>query len=500
LTSRTETSATDHVRHSEETQKDKEERVVKLAWIALIWGVLLAPILMTFAHPSTAGPAYYSPAVPVHHVPSGPLAPLLIFMAQYGLLFVGAAAILLAIRIPRPLNAGLGIWAGAMLMTLGPFMAMFFGTEPGLRSAVIRIPILFTAVFMLPNPGVDWFIRRCKGAIEFYTAFTFAALVVARDWVMSTGGSFIPGLDIRLHGIAGHANNFAIMLLVYLILGWIVPARSTRERFFLVMIVTALVLSQSKTILGVTVIIYLIRFFYLSGSVRFIAPYLAALGATIVAIVATAVSPQWPERLIDQIFTEDEVTLTGRTNVWSFTTELWRENPIFGHGVNLWNQSMQLDFAASYGWLPEHAHNQFYQTLGESGLVGVAGLIVFTIALVSYAIRYHSWTRGASIALVAALLIRAVTELSMHGDVGESFFAFFVTFAAFVLISVEVSETGRATTSIHSQSEVAEQKQSDQDRRLVPGGAFYAPSAGFPDRIRTIHPTSATFTGRNARS
>ena len=435
----------DESRQGGQVQDPEQMRLVKLAWLALIWGVLLAPMFMTFAHPGTAGPEFYSAAEPVQRVPSGPLAPLLILLAQYGLLGIGAAAVIIAVRVPKPLTSGLGLWLGAMLMTMGPFLAMFFGAEPGLRSAIVRIPIIFTAAFLLPSPGVDWFVRRCKGVIEFYTAMSLGAMLVAQQWVLTTdyAGSIIPGISIRLHGIAGHANNFALLLLVYLIIGWIVPARTVRERLMLGMILTALVLTQSKTIFLVTAIVYVIRLFYMSGMTRLLAPYLLAVGATTTALVATFINPRWPGELVSQIFTEDVVTLTGRTNVWEFTTELWRENPIFGYGVNLWDQRMALDFASMYGWLPEHAHNQFYQTLGEAGLVGLTGLLIFTVILIMYAVRHHSWTRGASLALVVTLLVRAITELSMHGDLGESFFAFFVTFAALIVISAEAPETVR---------------------------------------------------------
>lgn len=431
-----------NVHQTDSQESNSVDWIVKFAWLSLIWGVVLAPILMTIAYSETAGPAYYSHVAPVVHTESGPLSGVMLMTAQFGLLAVGAGAIVLAVRFPRPLTSGLGIWLGAIALMIGPFFSSFFGTEMGVSTALLRLPILFSAAFFLPSPGLNWFIRRCRGAIEFYTALTLIAVVILPSWVLTTGyyASLLPGIDIRLHGIAGHANNFAIMLLVYLVISWMLPAKTRWEWFWLVVVAVSLVFTQSKTVWALVALVYLVRMFYLSVGVRIVALYATTLGATVASIVLTFIRPYWTTDLIEGLFQEDVVTLTGRTNVWAWTIELWRENPAFGYGPNLWNQEMGLNFAAQYGWIPSHAHNQFVESLGESGIIGLAGLLVFFALLVNYGVHYHRLTGGATLALTLALLVRSITELPLNADIGESFFAFFVTFAVFVLISQEARQ------------------------------------------------------------
>jgi exopolysaccharide production protein ExoQ len=108
------------------------------------------------------------------------------------------------------------------------------------------------------------------------------------------------------------------------------------------------------------------------------------------------------------------LTLVGRTPIWSVAVEEWRNNPLFGYGLTIWDS----EYRARIGF-PDalHAHNQFFHSLSSAGLVGVLGLTAYAAALVWFAIRTARESNGLSVAIFILILVRSISEvpLSMVG-------------------------------------------------------------------------------------
>lgn len=319
--------------------------------------------------------------------------------------------------------SGLRLWQGAMIFSLCPLFSAWFGINPGLDniSGFIGTIIIFTAAYMLPGVPIEWFTQQLKKVILFYAYGSLLAAVVAWELVVESPytGSIIPLLDFRLHGIARHANHLGILMVFYMVLSWLPGTRLRGEYLHYPVVLAVLFLSQSKTSWASLAVAYgalwvytiftggkkeLKKWFYL-----FVSAILLASG--VLHIISSPLSHEAGSNLI---------TLTGRTEVWEIVIDLWRENPWFGYGPNLFSPDMQLQFARVLGWLPTHAHSQYYQTLGESGIIGMVGLVVFCLILIWYSFRLAPNTRGVSLAIVLLLLVRNITEPTFLNIIGST--------------------------------------------------------------------------------
>jgi O-antigen ligase len=350
-----------------------------------------------------------------------------------------------------------------MALAVGPLLSSRFGLQPNFFFGLLGIPLVFTAIYFLPPVSLTWAVRQFKRILLFYAYGSLAAALLAPRWAVEnpyTAG-LIPGFDIRLHGLVLHANLLSPYLLTYLILGWYRPSRTRWANLHQVVVLLALVLTQSKTVWIVFVLVYLIRLAYaawgLPGLQRYTA--LALLGTLFSAgTLYLANGPAWLESVEITLSGEDVTTLTGRTLIWQVTLNMWERNPLFGYGPDLWDAKMGLAYAPVVGFAAPHAHSQFYQSLGEAGIIGVVGLLVYAMALLAYGVLYGNATNGVASALVAAMLLRGITEPTLDMTPGNSgFFVHFSVFAFLMLVSRQKSaldENFRGTHGERSLSSV----------------------------------------------
>jgi exopolysaccharide production protein ExoQ len=241
----------------------------------------------------------------------------------------------------------------------------------------------------------------------------------------------LPGFEIRLHGLGAHANILSAILLSYLVLSWFSPTRFRWERLHQVVALSALILTQSKTAWIILMIAYLLRLAYARQRYA----RLALLGAALsIGAFYLALGPDWLDTAGGFWQNNQVTTLTGRTRVWQITLDLWEQNPWFGYGPDLWAGEMRTAYRALAGFAVPHAHSQFYQSLGEAGIVGVAGLFLYVMILLVYGVRYAGATAGIALILVLALLIRGVTEPPFRTILTDgNLFVHFLTFAFLIL-------------------------------------------------------------------
>jgi O-antigen ligase len=110
--------------------------------------------------------------------------------------------------------------------------------------------------------------------------------------------------------------------------------------------------------------------------------------------------------------TVDRVTtLTGRTELWRTGLEAWQRAPLTGAGPEFFET-----YATNSGqaWAGQ-AHNQLVQTLTQYGVVGLLTLVVYVVVMVQVAFQMSARTRATSVALIALLLVRSITETPLTG-------------------------------------------------------------------------------------
>lgn len=410
--------------------------LVYAAWGALIWVLGLAPAARVLASGRTFTANNYASTQLEEGVWTDLVVTLLVLGLGGGALLLG-----LALRGGSLPKAGLGLWLGAMAFAFSILLSSRFGQQPYFSPALFGLPIVLTAVYLLPPVPLSWFVKQVKKILLFYAYGSLLAALVAPRFAVQypyTKG-LIPGFDIRLHGLASHANGLAPFCLTYLILNWFSPSRTRWDRLHQVVVLLALILSQSKTIWGLLLPAYMIYLAYVVWSLAGLKRYtaLAFLGAIFSGgMLYLTTGPAWLKSVGDFLFSGEQgeqlTTLTGRTLIWQVTLSLWEQNPWFGYGLELWSGQMGLAYAPIIGFAAADAHNQVYQSLGEAGIIGVAGLFLYSMTLLVYGIRYVRATNAVALTLVSVLLLWGITESVFIWGAGNS--KFFVQFLIFVFL------------------------------------------------------------------
>lgn len=328
------------------------------------------------------------------------------------------------------LRGGRGLWlAGMAFVTAGMASQLIHGqlsVGGGIGAALLTVTWL---------AADDWETLACL--LRRVAAITVVASAVAVALglpdAVSGGYSSVIGVPWRASGVTAHANTLGPMMLFYLLLEKAAPSRSRFRTAGLITAAMLLVLAQSKTAWAAALVVALILWAGRAsrGWWTRIAILLAAIGIVAAAVVVT------DEAVDEQIADPSSIiepyrSLTGRTDVWAYGLGVWRERPLIGGGGSVFQ-----DYADRTGaeWAAQ-AHNQYVQTVSRYGLLALVGLLLYITALVYYGFKLGPATRYVSLALVAVLLVRTLTESTLDGF---HFFEF-ITFSMLVAYSRRVHE------------------------------------------------------------
>lgn len=342
----------------------------------------------------------------------------------YLTLLIAGVEILNRIVSTRPTNAR----GGAILLIgllfyffLAFVVAGLLGAHSGLAHQYFYLPIIFSAIFLAagddPTKVVRYF-RNGFGAVMIATALV--ALIHPNMVIQTHFRSSISLLDFRLWGLAAHANAFGPIALTFLILLFVVPFERRAWNIGGGILGTlALLAAQSKTVWVIALVLVAL---YLANRVlqefrRANAKLMSIgiLGVSFLGICGLAgVTLAWSFGFVDlnlstfqDIDTKGLSTLSGRDLIWELTIAEWRSNPLFGYGLSLWDEEFRHEAALPSAF---HAHNQFLQTLGASGAIGLLGLITYLAVLIWGTFKVDHVVRPAALSLLLLLLVRSISE------------------------------------------------------------------------------------------
>ncbi len=377
-------------------------------WCVLVWAFGVIPLAATAFWPRSYGAANYLADLPA--LASG--VPRAVARAgTLSALAVATADLLAALPRGSAGRAGRGLWLGAMAMSAGPLIASAFGSAPTLQIGSFVFPVLATAVYLLPSPGPQWLISQIRAVCLVWIYGSLAAAVVIPNRAVElpyTQGLF-PFPPFRLHGLAVQAGQLALVCVLYLTLE-LRRSHALGKRWWLhsaVACATLVLTAYKSAWLAMTAIMI----FHLVS--RFSRPALRAAAVVVGLLAISAAFSLGAQDVLSDALQQQRdrvVTLTGRTEVWKITLAIWRENYLFGYGPDLWDVEMARRYVPALGWAPAQAHNQFVQTLGEAGLVGFTGLVVYLMTLIWFGVRLRRVSEGPSFLLVTILLLRSLTD------------------------------------------------------------------------------------------
>lgn len=349
------------------------------------------------------------------------------------------------------------LFASYIALITPSFISALAGTRPEFSHFMTYAPLIFTLAYLI-KPSTNWldYVKQFKRILFIYISLSAIFGILAPSWATGSALTLIPGFNFRLHGIFSHSNILGVAALIYLVLDLSEDRRLTIYRASAWVISTGvLIATQSKTNWAGLAIAYTIFYIYKISTItnenneksRLL---LIVIGIFTITVLAAfiAFGTTGLEKTINSFDSntyKSISSLTGRTNIWDITIKSWQENPIFGYGPGLWDVEYRLHYAPQYLLIVGMAHNQFFQTLGESGILGVIGLFTYTGTLITFGFRYFSTTRGTSLALVSILIIRSVSETPFRNiSIDLLFFIHFAVFVLFVSLEANSKNKNRA--------------------------------------------------------
>ena len=229
----------------------------------------------------------------------------------------------------------------------------------------------------------------------------------------------------------------ALLLSLHEILqrGW---GRRALGAIVAVIAVVLLFLSQSKTALGLALICPILAWLtLLVRKTTRLSPAIILLSVPFCWIVASHVSSFGFPRLSYMLYHDS--SLSGRIIIWGFTESEIAHSPLLGWGYqSFWLVPNSPAYTEAPGWLKEmpNSHNGYYDTMLETGYVGLALLLVFILATL------HAVGRVADRDPGRARLLLSLALFSILYNFFESIWMRGFEFL-WVLFVIVAAETGR---------------------------------------------------------
>ena len=326
------------------------------------------------------------------------------------LLFVGAVAFLAHRRGGGGRNLALLVVSVLLLATELVYLFVAGGPISDHFQEISALAFLPLFIYLVYQSGAsaEQLLRLAGTAAVFVVVGSVILGFMGADLAYSHNFSDVrrislPGVPWRLGGFAPHPNLLSVTALFAIILAF---ANRFRWRWpILVVSLVALAMAESRVAIVSLGIIAIVAWIFRGGS---------ALGRAILSLPAIAVLAFF---IIDAIPSDDagvltaDVTTNGRFRIWDLVSQQFLANPLEGFGPLAFQPDSGSPYLAA-GLL--HAHNQIFQAIAETGLIG--GTLTVALFIIFAALAFKRPIRPVYPALAAAFFASSPTEpfLSLH--------------------------------------------------------------------------------------
>lgn len=317
----------------------------------------------------------------------------------YVAIALSVAAILGAVRTPS--RKATGLLVSVVLFYAALFMSSIGGIIPAFPEVYWTTPLVVFAFLFNQRYSLEWLLRMARIAVRVIVILSFAMLFVAPETAFNIEEARTVFGFHRMQGIVAHPNGFSAIAGF----GFLLELHSRSKIAWRILFTLAIVLAQSTTAYIAIVTGLLVMHTVLGKFLRF-SLYIA--GVALLSLAAFG-----GNGFLSQLLPEKASTLTGRTDIWAAALYGFQQSPIWGYGPTLLGDEYRSMYLPNFDAAAQ-AHNQWIQTLGGEGLVGLFSLMILTTVMLVYAVRSRVATSGLSMAMVLFLVVRCVTETPLR--------------------------------------------------------------------------------------
>lgn len=298
---------------------------------------------------------------------------------------------------------GLTLTIAGLLLFFPVIITSLLSQHDGFSYRLFYFPLFVIAAYISPRIRPSKHIKMIISVLLIIIYFSLLSILIDPSWAFSDYSQSWIGIPIRLFGTSSHPNGLGYVALAYVILVRMVNKHDFWSCLSLCAAIIVIILTQSKTV-WVALVAWLAMEWVI---INFSANKQRIFRTFAFLLVLILVFATYLLVFQKDFFIGLNLTLTGRIYVWQISFETWLENPILGYGPNFWD----IYFRQDYGYLwAGQAHNQFLQTLGESGILGFGTLLLFFIIIIRVGSRSAINTNFASYGIIVALVIRSFFE------------------------------------------------------------------------------------------
>lgn len=279
--------------------------------------------------------------------------------------------------------------------------------------------------FILTNPdGAENLIKQFRNTLLAFCGCSLFIALVKPDLVLQSNyvQGYIPGLP-RFAGLAPHAILMGVLSALALFCLYVSPfSRRWLNILGILCAGISMFLAQSKNVWIAFVLLFPVLICYrpisdLTVNLHKHKPkintyFLLALIFLVILIVGGLLflinGSSAVGQLLDAKQSQQLFSITGRDRIWEVAIEEWRQAPWFGYGLSLFGDEHRRIIDMYYA---TSGHNQIYDNLARSGLVGLVFGVSHFLILLILSIKYRQATRGLSVVLALFIFLRMISEV-----------------------------------------------------------------------------------------
>jgi O-Antigen ligase len=307
------------------------------------------------------------------------------------------------------------------LVTVGS--PALFGAEGNFAHDYLYTLLMGCAALLLSKDESEAAVAAARNGLVIFLAASLLLIPIRLPLVMDLSYSegVLPGVP-RFAGLSSDPVSLGMLAELALLCLTARPASTRWVHMICLSIATcAIVLAQSK--------ISLLSFPFCAACIFWARPARAPRHRLVqqrwrwmvLAGLACAVAAVWFAYISGSIDSSIEsflasrqaasfATFSGRDQIWRVALEEWARHPVLGYGTELFDEGYRSAIGMPFAF---NGHGQYFDTLARSGLVGVAGLAIYAGTLLYFSVRCARISGGLSLAILLAILFRAVSEVPL---------------------------------------------------------------------------------------